>query len=89
MIDSTLKFKSAAEAHAALTLIGWGEEGSSDPDIILDIIGEHCICSGTPEEPVFIKQPGYYVNVRVLRGADVSVLSKYVVNVNPPIRVWA
>lgn len=91
MIDSTLKFKNVTEMQAALTLVGWDEEeGSTDPTILFDIIGVYYITTGTPDAPIYTKQDGYFVNMRVLSDdTDVSVLSKYVVVMDPPIRVWA
>lgn len=89
MKDITLKFKNETEMKGGLALLGYTEKGMENPEILVDIIGVTYDISGTPEDPIFTAKPGYFVNLRILDDTDTSMLDKYVVVLDPPLRVWA
>lgn len=89
MKDITLKFKNETEMKGGLALLGYTEKGMENPEIFVDVIGVTYDISGTLKEPIFTEKPGYFVNLRILDDTDTSMLDKYVVVLDPPLRVWA
>jgi hypothetical protein len=77
MTDLRLKFTDEAQATKALD----GYEGSIDT---IGIIYKRT--GGTDEEPVMTALQGWHVNVR---GPESEALTKFSVEVNTPVRVWA
>lgn len=69
--------------------IGWEDDHFPEAEIYVDIIGIHYENVGTQEEPLFKRQDGYLVNLRVMDETDVSLLEPYFIEVKTPIRVWA
>lgn len=89
MRDITLKFKNETEMKGGLALLGYTDKGMMNPEILVDVIGVTYDITGTLEEPIFTAKPGYFVNLRILDETDTSMLTKYVVELDPPLRVWA
>ncbi|HFU4686591.1 TPA: hypothetical protein ACH525_000747 [Escherichia coli] len=92
MKDLTLKFVDRADFSAFMESIGYYDDESMQDDILIDVIGN--VYKETGEltedgEPVFVKEDGYFVNVRIINDVKTpSIFDEYVVAVEHQLRGW-
>lgn len=92
MKDIILKFKDKQEYQNFLTRINWQDNEELQDKILLDEIGyTYTNISGSEdEEPIYIRNDGYFVNVRILNfDFNQQIFDGYVVTLDQPLREWA
>lgn len=94
MKDLFLRFTDADEMRQQLMVAGFiaDEEGGGlyHPDICLDVVGVIINSVGDGELVEYVPEPGYHVNLRVIKGnLELSQLNDFVVTPKTPARVWA
>lgn len=91
MKDLTMKFSDKKAFQEFLTLINWEYNETLQNQILLDVIGYTYTQTGGPEdEPIYTKNEGYYVNVRVIDDSfDFTQYSDHSVILEQPLREWA
>lgn len=92
MKDLTLKFKDKNEYQNFLIGINWQENEDLQDKILLDEIGYTYTdtIEGDDQEPVSIRNDGYFVNVRILNfDFNEQIFDGYVVTLDQPLREWA
>lgn len=92
MKDIILKFKDKQEYKNFLTRINWQDNEELQDKILLDEIGyTYTNISGSEdEEPIYIGNDGYFVNVRILNlTSNQQIFDGYVVTLDQPLREWA
>ncbi|QIG61244.1 hypothetical protein HWD08_gp133 [Salmonella phage L6jm] len=92
MKDITLKFKDKNEYKNFLVGISWEENEELRDKFLLDEIGYTYteIPSLGDEEPTYIRNEGYYVNVRILdESFTYSYFEPFIVQLEQPLREWA
>jgi hypothetical protein len=92
MKDITLKFKNKSEYQNFLLGINWQDNEELQDKIILDEIGFTYTEQEVSEdqEPIYIKNEGYFVNVRILNhNFNEQIFDGYVVTLDQPLREWA
>lgn len=92
MKDVTLKFKDKQEYQNFLIGINWQENEELQDKLLLDEIGYTYtdIIESEDQEPVSIKNDGYFVNVRILNfDFNEQIFDGYVVTLDQPLREWA
>lgn len=92
MKDVTLKFKDKQEYQNFLIGINWQENEELQDKLLLDEIGYTYtdIIESKDQEPVSIKNDGYFVNVRILNfDFNEQIFDGYVVTLDQPLREWA
>lgn len=92
MKDLTLKFKDKNEYQNFLIGINWQEDEELQDKLLLDEIGYTYtdIIESEDQEPVSIKNDGYFVNVRILNfDFNEQIFDGYVVTLDQPLREWA
>lgn len=92
MKDLTLKFKDKNEYQNFLIGINWQENEDLQDKILLDEIGYTYTdtIEGDDQEPVSIRNDGYFVNVRILNfDFNQQIFDGYVVTLDQPLREWA
>ncbi|AKA60890.1 hypothetical protein [Enterobacteria phage JenP1] len=92
MKDVTLKFKDKQEYQNFLIGINWQENEELQDKLLLDEIGYTYTdtIEGDDQEPVSIRNDGYFVNVRILNfDFNEQIFDGYVVTLDQPLREWA
>lgn len=92
MKDITLKFKDKNEYKNFLIGINWQENEELQDKLLLDEIGYTYtnISNSEEEEPIYIRNDGYFVNVRILNFSfNQQIFDGYVVTLDQPLREWA
>lgn len=92
MKDLTLKFKDKNEYQNFLIGINWQENEDLQDKILLDEIGYTYTdtIEGDDQEPVSIRNDGYFVNVRILNfDFNEQIFDGYVVTLDQPLKEWA
>lgn len=92
MKDVTLKFKDKNEYQNFLIGINWQENEELQDKLLLDEIGYTYtdIIESEDQEPVSIRNDGYFVNVRILNFSfNQQIFDGYVVTLDQPLREWA
>lgn len=92
MKDITLKFKDKNEYKNFLVGISWQENEELRDKFLLDEIGYTYtnISNSEDEEPIYIRNEGYFVNVRILNFSfNQQIFDGYVVTLDQPLREWA
>lgn len=92
MKDLTLKFKDKNEYKNFLIGIGWQENEELQDKLLLDEIGYTYtdISQRDEQEPMSIRNEGYFVNVRILNhDFNEQIFDGYVVTLDQPLREWA
>ena len=91
MKDLTMKFSDKKAFQEFLTLIDWECNETLQNQIMLDVIGyTYTQTGGSEEEPTYVQNEGYYVNVRVIDDIfDFTQYSDHSVILEQPLREWA
>lgn len=92
MKDVILKFKDKDEYKNFLIGINWQENEELQDKLLLDEIGYTYtnISNSEDEEPIYIRNDGYFVNVRILNFSfNRQIFDGYVVTLDQPLREWA
>lgn len=92
MKDLTMKFKDKNEYRSFLIEINWQENEDLQDKLLLDEIGYTYTdtIEGDDQEPVSIRNDGYFVNVRILNFSfNEQIFDGYVVTLDQPLREWA
>lgn len=92
MKDITLKFKDKNEYKNFLVGISWEENEELRDKFLLDEIGYTYTETSQPgdEEPTYIRNEGYYVNVRILdESFTYEYFEPFIVQLEQPLREWA
>lgn len=92
MRDITLKFDSKQSYKNFLIQIEWENNDELQNYIMLDEIGYTYTETFQPgdEEPTYIRNEGYYVNVRILdESFTYSYFEPFIVQLEQPLREWA
>lgn len=91
MKDITMKFKDKKEFEDFLVVIDWECNEIVQNQILLDVIGyTYKEVESLSDEPTYIQNEGYYVNVRVIDDSfDFTQYSNHSVILNQPLREWA
>lgn len=92
MKDIILKFKDKDEYKNFLIGINWQENEELQDKLLLDKIGYTYtnISNSEDEEPIYIRNDGYFVNVRILNfDFNEQIFDEYVVTLDQPLREWA
>lgn len=91
MKDLTLKFKDKNEYQNFLIGINWQENEELQDKLLLDEIGYTYTdtIEGDDQEPVSIRNDGYFVNARILNfDFNEQIFDGYVVTLDQPLREW-
>lgn len=92
MRDLILKFSTKQAYKDFLTQIGWENNDELQNYVMLDEIGYTYTETSQPgdEEPTYIRNEGYYVNVRILdESFTYSYFEPFIVQLEQPLREWA
>lgn len=92
MKDIILTFKDKQEYQNFLIGINWQDNEELQDKILLDEIGYTYtnISTSEEEEPIYIRNDGYFVNVRILNfDFNQQIFDGYVVTLDQPLREWA
>lgn len=91
MKDITMKFKDKKEFEDFLVVIDWECNETLQNQILLDVIGyTYTEVESLSDEPTYIRNEGYYVNVRVIDDSfDFTQYSNHSVILEQPLREWA
>lgn len=92
MKDLILKFSNKQAYKDFLTQIGWENNDELQNYIMLDEIGYTYTETSQPgdEEPTYIRNEGYYVNVRILdESFTYEYFEPFIVQLEQPLREWA
>lgn len=92
MKDIALKFKDKNEYKNFLVGLSWQENEELRDKFLLDEIGY--TYTGIPslddEEPTYIRNEGYYINVRILdESFTYEYFEPFIVQLEQPLREWA
>lgn len=91
MKDLTMKFKDKKAFEDFLVIIDWEGNETLQNQIMLDVIGyTYTEVESLSDEPTYIQNEGYYVNVRVIDDTfDFTQYSNHSVILEQPLREWA
>ncbi|WZK98924.1 hypothetical protein NGRRMQZB_23 [Escherichia phage Dru_SM1] len=91
MKDLTMKFKDKKAFEDFLVVIDWEGNETLQNQIMLDVIGyTYTEVESLSDEPTYIQNEGYYVNVRVIDDSfDFTQYSNHSVIFDQPLREWA
>lgn len=91
MKDLTMKFKDKKAFEEFLVLIDWQCNEILQNQILLDVIGyTYTEVESLSDQPTYIRNEGYYVNVRVIDDSfDFTQYSNHSVILEQPLREWA
>lgn len=91
MKDLTMKFSDKKAFEDFLVVIDWEGNETLQNQILLDVIGYiYTQTGGSEEEPTYVQNEGYYVNVRVIDDTfDFTQYSDHSVILKQPLREWA
>lgn len=92
MRDLILKFSTKQAYKDFLTQIEWENNDELQNYVMLDEIGYTYTETSQPgdEEPTYIRNEGYYVNVRILdESFTYSYFEPFIVQLEQPLREWA
>lgn len=92
MRDLILKFITKQAYKDFLTQIEWENNDELQNYVMLDEIGYTYTETSQPgdEEPTYIRNEGYYVNVRILdESFTYSYFEPFIVQLEQPLREWA
>ncbi|WWD10813.1 hypothetical protein CPL00124_CDS0022 [Escherchia phage Stokescottia] len=92
MKDLILKFSNKQAYKDFLIQIGWENNDELQNYIMLDEIGYTYTETSQPgdEEPTYIRNEGYYVNVRILdESFTYEYFEPFIVQLEQPLREWA
>lgn len=91
MKDITIKFKDKKEFEDFLVVIDWECNEIVQNQILLDVIGyTYTEVESLSDEPTYIQNEGYYVNVRVIDDSfNFTQYSNHSVILEQPLREWA
>lgn len=92
MRDLILKFSTKQAYKDFLAQIEWENNDELQNYIMLDEIGYTYTETSQPgdEEPTYIRNEGYYVNVRILdESFTYSYFEPFIVQLEQPLREWA
>lgn len=91
MKDLTMKFKDKKAFEDFLVAIDWEGNEPLQNQIMLDVIGyTFTEVESLSDEPTYIQNEGYYVNVRVIDDSfGFTQYSNHSVILEQPLREWA
>lgn len=91
MKDLTMKFSNKQAYKDFLIQIGWENNDELQNYIMLDEIGyTYTQTGGSEDEPTYIRNEGYYINVRILdESFTYSYFEPFIVQLEQPLREWA
>lgn len=92
MRDITLKFRDKSAYKDFLIEIEWDTNENLQNYIMIDEIGYTYTETSQPgdEEPTYIRNEGYYINVRILdESFTYEYFEPFIVQLEQPLREWA